>query len=646
MAEKILIVEDELIVATDLKIILERTGYTVCGIAKSVDRAIRIIQADRPDIVLLDIFLQGEQTGIDLAKILREDNIPFVFLSANSNQEVLAAAKTTQPYGFLVKPFREKDVLITLDIANYRHRYSKESKVQQERLLVKQILEISGRDRGWESVLVTIAKTLQRFLPFDYLSAGIKPETAVSYNALGLLRIGFDQYQKIGPDQLATITKASIGELANLQHNARTDNLPIIYTRNMFEEVCRYPNIKRLLVNTFQLSSHMVLPIPLGDGRMFHFFLYSKLTQPYTQEHLDLCFKLQSPLSDLIGNTLGDQQPRQASQERVTTGPERVFKAIIGRSPQILQVLDFVSQVARTDTSVLILGESGTGKEGIAESIHQLSERSQKPLIKVNCAGLPSSLIESELFGHEKGAFTGAHERRLGKFEQAQGGSIFLDEIGEMPLEMQSKLLRVLQEKEIERIGGKGAFKVDVRIIAATNRNLETEVADGRFRMDLYYRLNVFPISVPPLRERPADIPLLAEHFISKFSQKFSRGIRSVSDQAMAVLKSYKWPGNVRELENLIERNLLLSQSPVIDKIVFLSSPQAAELTGSLPGRIKTIDEVERDHILSILKVCNGRIYGAGGAAELLNIPPTTLSSKIKRLEISRDHLTSPDHDI
>jgi len=284
----------------------------------------------------------------------------------------------------------------------------------------------------------------------------------------------------------------------------------------------------------------------------------------------------------------------------------------------------------------LILGESGTGKEGIADSIHANSPRKEKPLIKVNCAALPAALIESELFGHERGAFTGASDQRVGKFEQAQRGTIFLDEIGEMPVDLQVKLLRVLQEKEIERIGGKGNIKVDIRIIAATNLDLEKAVAEGRFRMDLYYRLNVFPIQLPPLRERKEDIPLLASHFVEQFCRLNDLKVKTISDKAMDSLMIHSWPGNIRELAHLMERSVLLNPDVTIQHI---SLPEKVVPPGGLPGmgKVKTIEQMEMEHIKSVLAKCNGKISGPGGAAELLELPYSTLVSKIKKLGIKTE---------
>jgi two-component system, NtrC family, response regulator HydG len=460
MKERLLIVEDQFIEANDLRIMLTRKGYTISGIARSVQEALECMEKEKPDLVLLDIYLKGNLTGIDLAGRLREDNIPFIYLSANSSSDILAAAKTTEPYGFLVKPFRERDVLVALEIARYRHEHSLESKLRRESGLQKQVAEIA-------------------------------------------------------------------------------------------------------------------------DGG---------------------------------------------------------FEGMIGRSPRLLSVFESIAQVAPQDTSVLILGESGTGKERVAECIQKLSSRKNLPFVKVNCATLPATLIESELFGHEKGAFTGATDRRIGKFEQASGGTILLDEIGEMPIELQAKWLRVLQEKEIERIGGKAPIRIDARVIATTNRNLEQEVAQGRFRLDLYYRLNVFPVYLPPLRERVEDIPALVNHFIHHYAARSGKKITGVADKAMQALVAYSWPGNIRELEHLIERTVVLTQGDTV-KDIPLPVPLHATHAVTDNVRIKTMVENERDHIIEALKACHGRIWGAGGAAELLGIPPTTLQSKMKKLGINKDTL-------
>ncbi len=312
---------------------------------------------------------------------------------------------------------------------------------------------------------------------------------------------------------------------------------------------------------------------------------------------------------------------------------------LIGESPEMLKTFQLIDQVSSSNATVLILGETGTGKELVARAIHENSPRKNKMLVKVNCAALPANLIESELFGHERGSFTGATERRIGKFELANNGTLFLDEIGEMPLDLQVKLLRAIQEREIERVGGSSTIKVDVRIIAATNRDLEREMELGHFRTDLYYRLNIFPIELNPLRDRKGDIPLLAAHFIHRSSKKLGREVTKISSRALQELLRYDWPGNIRELEHLIERSILLNNGDVLREIaipVTVHNNESATLNRAL---LKTIDENEREHILKVLKYCSGRIAGIGGAADILGVPASTLNSKIKRLGIRKEHV-------
>jgi DNA-binding NtrC family response regulator len=464
--KRILIVEDQFIEANNLQMILEKAGYHVCGIARSVTIGLDLVRREQPDLVLLDIFLQGNLTGIDMAHRLNELGIGFVYLSANSNKDTLEAAKITKPYGFLVKPFREKDILVTLDIAWYLHeegRMAREQETQRRRMAQ---------------------------------------------------------------------TPASVPALAG----------------------------------------------------------------------------------------------------------------IIGSSAALKKVLQSVLLVAPAELSVLILGESGTGKERIAQGIHELSPRKNKPLIKVNCAALPATLIESVLFGHEKGAFTGAYEKHIGKFEQADGGTIFLDEIGELPLEVQVKLLRVLQEKEIERIGGRNTIGLNVRIIAATNRNLEQEVAEGRFRMDLYYRLNVFPIELPGLRNRKEDIPLLAVHFIEKCAASLGRRVHGIEADALEQLMQYDWPGNIRELENVIERSVLMARGTSLEEMIMPAVPASAVVRQAAASKpLKTIEENERDHIIAALQQTGGKISGPGGAAEMLGINVSTLNSRMRKLGIRKEVIALRD---
>ena len=308
------------------------------------------------------------------------------------------------------------------------------------------------------------------------------------------------------------------------------------------------------------------------------------------------------------------------------------FEELIGGSTSLKKVLKNVERVAPTDSTVLITGETGTGKELIARAIHNLSPRKNKPLVKVNCAAIPAGLIESELFGHEKGAFTGALTKKMGRFELADKGTIFLDEIGELPLDLQSKLLRILQEGEFERVGGTQTYKVNVRVIAATNRDLEQQSKTGHYRPDLYYRLNVFPIHLPALREREGDIPLLVQYFARKFSVNFGKTIDRIPERMMAALQRYKWPGNIRELEHVIERAVILSEGSELEPIDWLSSSHSK--VGE--GKTLTLEEMERQHIVDVLEQTNWRVSGEKGAAKILGLNPTTLEARMKKLDITR----------
>lgn len=454
--EKILIVEDVFVEANALRLILEPAGYETLPLCSSVKQALCVLAGETPAFVLVDIFLKGPQTGIELGYILNERDIPFIYISANSDLVTLDQAKLTSPYGFVVKPFKEKDVIVTLEIARYHY-----------------------------------------------------------------------------------------------QNNYR------------------------------RLSRQTVIP----------------------------------------------------SSSTGLTSP------VIGQSKSILDVLAMVSIVAPAETSVLLLGESGTGKEIIAHRIHEMSNRSEKPLIKVNCAALPDNLIESDLFGHEKGAFSGAIESRKGKFERADGGTLFLDEIGELPYQTQSKLLRVLQEQEFERLGSNRSIKTDVRIIAATNRNLHKEIAASKFRLDLFYRLNVFPISLPPLRERKEDIEQLVLYFISKCSKRLGKALPEVTRGAISNLLDYHWPGNIRELENIVERMVILSNENCIsDFQLHTIQPQVTSVSDS----IKSLEELEREYIISVLRRCHGKIFGPGGAAETLQLKVSTLNYRIKKLGINKKDLHHP----
>ncbi len=393
-----------------------------------------------------------------------------------------------------------------------------------------------------------------------------------------------------------------------------------------------------------RFDNSCVLPLVSRDRIVGILALGKREETPFTTDETDFLTRVSSLLALAIENVLVSGELRKMKHDlgEESLGEERLrvndeicsepnFEEIVGRSAALERVLREVEVVAPTDSGVLILGETGTGKELIARAIHNMSSRRDRPFVKLSCAAIPSGLLESELFGHEKGAFTGAITRKAGRFEVADKGTLFLDEVGDIPLELQSKLLRVLQEREFERLGSTRTQQVDVRVIAATHRDLKKMVEEGKFRSDLYYRLHVFPLVVPPLRERCEDIPLLVRHYVEKYARRMNRRIDTIPTQAMELFASYPWPGNVRELQNFIERAVILSPGSALD-------PPLAELqqeTVPSPNlKLNTLEEMEREHVLRAIRESNWVIGGPNGAAVRLGMKRTTLTYRIRKLKI------------
>jgi len=388
------------------------------------------------------------------------------------------------------------------------------------------------------------------------------------------------------------------------------------------------------------LRSGCVLPLISRDRALGTLNVGTRREVSLRAQDIDLLTQVANQIAIGLENALAfseiEDLKEQLAKEKLyledEIRTEHDFEEIVGGSPALMRVLSQVETVAPTDATVLLQGETGTGKEVIARAIHNLSRRRDRTFVKVNCAAIPAGLLESELFGHEKGAFTGAIAQRAGRFELAHLGTLFLDEVGDIPLELQPKLLRALQEQEFERLGGTRTVRVDARLVAATNRNLAEMVADQRFRSDLFYRLNVFPIQMPPLRERREDIPLLVRYFVQKYALRMERKIETVSSEALQALTDYPWPGNIRELENFIERAVILSRGPVLQVSINDLRPGAE----SPPIPPTTLESAEREHIVRVLREADWVIGGPGGAAERLGLKRTTLQSKMRKLGISR----------
>ena len=498
-----------------------------------------------------------------------------------------------------------------------------------------------------ETLLHCISKAIHRAVPYVAMALTLREPETDTFRIMAVE--GAPRHFHVG--QQIEHRGSSLGWVFDHQR-------PLL--RRNLEEEQRFCNDAQLVAEGMQ--SHCVVPLIIHGGKSTGTLsVTSKRRAQYSEKDAEFLQEVANQVALAMENMRAYEEVAALKtrlekeniylQEEIRS--EHNFEEIVGNSPAIISVLRSVDQVAATDSTVLILGETGTGKELIARAIHDRSTRKERTLVKVNCSAISAGLVESELFGHVKGAFTGALERRTGRFELANGGTIFLDEVGELPLETQVKLLRILQEREFEPVGSSRSIRVDVRVIAATNRDLKEAMQGGRFRSDLFYRLNVFPVHVPPLRDRRSDIHLLVKFFLGRFSMKFGKKVNVISQRTMDRLVSYAWPGNIRELENVIERALVLSQGPVLELDYDLESMPAIsvsqERTETLAAEVQpvesaspqllTLKEVERNHILAALKLTSGVIEGPKGAARILNLHPNTLRNRMEKFGIKRsDH--------
>jgi formate hydrogenlyase transcriptional activator len=494
-----------------------------------------------------------------------------------------------------------------------------------------------------EALFASAYEAIRRIISFDRAAFLLYQPENKTLKLLSMDSESDSEFFRLGKEYDLQETRISAWVLDNQKAVVRGD----------LEKEQQSPGDRRLVAEGIQ--SYCVVPLVAMGNSIGTFTVWSETKNRYSEADSELLQEVANQVALAIANMKSYEQiaalKARLEKENVYLQEEirtvHNFEEIVGNSPKLLDLLRRVDQVAPTDSSVLIFGETGTGKELIARAIHDRSRRKDRPLVKVNCSAISAGLVESELFGHVKGAFTGAFERRIGRFELADGGTIFLDEVGELPLETQVKLLRVLQEREFEPVGSNRSVRVDVRIIAATNRNLLESISAGRFRSDLYYRLNVFPLEVPPLRERRSDIPQLAMFFLYRYARNLGKKMEGISAAATERLESYSWPGNVRELQNVIERALILSKGPILElenDLITVSvsetrlheaQSEPAQVTGS-SSALKTLQEVERAHICAVLQQTHGIIEGANGAAKTLGIHPNTLRHRMEKLGIKR----------
>jgi PAS domain S-box-containing protein len=579
----LLVVDDDAVNRDLLSRQLCQQGYQV-SVAEDGQRALDWLQTQPVDLVLLDV-LMPEMDGFTTCQRLKAQpgtrNIPVIFMTALADTVDKVKGLQLGAVDYITKPFHQAEVSarISTHLALQRLKNRlQESEERLSRILESAMDAILTIDQG--GYIVLFNRAAERVFRCQAKDALGRP--AKRFLSEGLCQVLTGYTGTTGPKTPIWVPEG--------QRALRADGeaFPVEATVSHAE----------------------------ANGQP----LYTLILRDVQERH-----QAEAERQRLQGLTHYLQEELRESQAE---------EGLIGASQDLREVLEQVRQVAPTTATVLILGETGTGKEVIAQAIHTQSQRKDKVLIKLNCAAIPRDLVESELFGHEKGAFTGALTRKLGRFELADQGTLFLDEVGELPLDLQATLLRVLQEGEFERLGSAVTRKVEVRIIAATNRELANRVKEGAFRGDLYYRLNVFPITLPPLRHRRKDLPLLIQHFVRSYAEKYAKHIATVPQQTLAALQAHDWPGNVRELQHLIERAVILTRGTELvfdEEFLGLASGQQKP-----PPRIASLEEAERAHILKVLEMAGWRVSGAGGAAERLGLKPSTLEFRMKKLGITR----------
>lgn len=524
-----------------------------------------------------------------------------------------------------------KQVALAVDNAlNFEQVQSTQQQLRQQRDRLSLLLEVNNAvvsTLNLHELLNAVSTSLRRLMRHEYASLSLyDPET----QRLQIHALDFPASKGLIQEGLSVPVEDTPAGLALTSHQ------PVFVTRHDVEQFG--PDIARRILAE-GLKSACCLPL-ISHGRPLGTLVVASLQEEtFPQEDAELLQHVANQIAIAVENALAfGQVVNRANklteeklylQDEIRT--EYNFEEIIGESPALKRILEQVQTVAPTDSTILIQGETGTGKELIARAIHNLSARREHTLVKVNCAAIPTGLLESELFGHEKGAFTGAIAQRVGRFELAHRGTLFLDEVGDIPLELQPKLLRVLQEQEFERLGSTRTTRVDARLVAATNSDLAQRVAEKQFRSDLYYRLNVFPVVIPPLRERREDIPLLVRYFAQKYARRMKRRIDTIPTKAMTALSEYHWPGNIRELENFIERAVILSPGPELRVPIAELKPMAAASSNTAT----TLEAAEREHILRVLQETNWVVGGPSGAAARLGMKRTTLQSRMKKLDIT-----------
>jgi two-component system, NtrC family, response regulator AtoC len=575
---RIMIVEDERITAEDIHDILTHLGYTVTAVVSSGADAIREAERTRPNLVMMDIRIKGDMDGVETARAIREQfDIPVVYLTAHADRETLERAKLAEPLGYLVKPFQEPELQASIEMA--LHKQDIDKRLKDKRDLLSGVLEAIG-------------------------------EAVVTADAQGTITLMNPAAEKWTGWSFSEKRSAHIDQVLQLKGRERASTYVLQTVRQ--GELAEFAGGTVLVTREGDLRAigGTVSPIRDPEGRI-------------------------TGATIVFGGTKQERTATAAAPERA----QATSFEMIAESQDMQRLMRYAQRVAASEVSaVLIRGESGSGKDVVARYLHHESRRSSEPFLAINCAAIPETLLESELFGYEKGAFTDARAQKKGILEMASGGSVFLDEIGEMPMALQAKMLRVLEDQVIRRLGGTGDIQIDLRVITATNRDLSEAIQQGRFRMDLYYRLNVIQIAVPPLREHPEDILPLANHFVASFNRKFKKDIKGISPNGVLAMSVHTWPGNIRELRNAIERAMVLEESDWIT-VPSLSlgldptvSPQTkALLSPSAGSQSMSLVDAEKTMVLNALQACG---WNQTRAAGMLSITRDTLRYKMKKFKL------------
>jgi PAS domain S-box-containing protein len=607
----ILLVDDDPTNLQLLKATLRHLGADM-RLARSGEEALAVAREARPTLILLDVMMPGID-GFETCRQLKADpasaDAAVLFLSALDDARDKVQGLSVGAVDYIAKPFQPREVLARV----------------QTHLTIQQLkAELAERNRQLAAANQQILEAVAEGI------CGFDQDGRVSFaNPAACQLVGQPEQALLGRLPYAN------GLLLGTDGRSLPDRATPVYASLVRGETVRS--------DTLLLQRQGAAPVPValtsapirrGDAVQGAVLAFRDISERKRQEQA-----LHDALAEV--ERLKERLAAENAYLRAEIRTDRQFGEIVGQSEPLLAVLDQVRRVAPTKSTVLVQGESGTGKEAIARAVHDLSPRREHPLIKVNCGAISPSLIESELFGHEKGAFTGALRQRAGFFELADGGTIFLDEVGELPADAQVKLLRVLQEQELSRVGSEAPIRVDVRVIAATNRDLAGLVEGGGFRLDLYYRLNVFPILLPPLRERRDDIPLLAGKFLADQGRSLGKELTGLTAAAVRLIQSYDWPGNIRELQNVIERAAILATGPVVDippSLVTSGTPHRASRgpKGLVEDEPVTLAAAEAQHIRRILERTGWAVAGPAGAAQLLGVPESTLRSRMKKLGIKR----------